>query len=941
MAQGAGDSRSCLCQAQSEGKPLRDAQDSQYKETFRPFGEIPDDKARDEAVNSLVIAARQSQNPEIIKEAVRSEIVLGERNWHLAEPFLREAVRIDQKDPRAQYYLARFEYDQPQSDNATPMPADKKTGERVERAREHLAIAKQNGSPYWRTVGLEAEILNWMARTAVARKLKPDAIATANQALDTLLFDTQNGVITVAARGEKLSGFGRADGPGLVSVLKIGMDRAIAEARKLGGTTDRVSTVTRAALDLAGKMVQDPAMTPFRAEVLLALTQITSAAQPYLAKSDPAAWRNYVAEVQGVLAKAGDSIQSMPLIKFELARIGLTDSWIANRTGNSALSKSLTAKAIEQATEGLKTAEANKLSSNQIDEFHMMLADWKLASGAKAEDVEPHIARLRASTLPLARLQGQFLDAVVAERQGKLDKARKLLQPIAADRTEAHRGLSRRAHLSLANLNMVLSDPSAALASLRELEPTYRKIDELAPIERAWQEELNPGGLDENIAKQIKANLAVAFQIIARHAKDNPNKTVPGELVEGSLNAARSALKKLHPPSAADRSARLAFVAFNTLTNRKNEAEAQLAELATDYPDSLEVLRSRCGLLAKPDDSTDGALNPNGVAAADLLIRNFLSKYEADKGAKLFYAAWLVETKRADRAIEYLNDPKTFPTGRDTSVDRILGMALLQAGKREEAQKVLSSLPHDATLDSLLIRTAITREAGEKHLKDAMSRYENQGQFRIYEAALLLKEKKYEESLKGFASAIEFTEVARNAKAGLILTLGLYAGAEPAKAREAAIRLSSDLPDEAGIYLAAADAALNLSEIGDPTDKWEQTKTFYAALNKWESVAIKNGMPRADMIITKARARLMAGDPDGAKREAVNALAQNPKHVPTMLLLAELYLLTPADPTRAGITSIPRSRSQKGPQTQWCHTSMRGSRLPITTGLALLLSISG
>ncbi len=282
-----------------------------------------------------------------------------------------------------------------------------------------------------------------------------------------------------------------------------------------------------------------------------------------------------------------------------------------------------------------------------------------------------------------------------------------------------------------------------------------------------------------------------------------------------------------------------------------------------------------------------------------MLIRKFLKDYPADKAGRLFYAEWLVGTRRADRAVEYLKDPATFPGGRDAIVDRILGAALLQVGQREEAQKILSSLPHDPTLDTVLIRTAVTREAGEKHLKEALARYENQGQFRIYEAALRLKEGKHEEALKGFSSAIEFTDVSSTAKAGLILTLGSYAKAEPAKARDAAINLSNDLPNEQGLYLAAADAALYLNEIGDPGDKWEQTKTFYAALNMWETVALKNGMPRAEMVITKARARLLAGDPDGAKREAVNALTQNPKHVPTMLLLAELYLMAPADPARA------------------------------------------
>src|SRR5262249_15141703 len=117
--------------------------------------------------------------------------------------------------------------------------------------------------------------------------------------------------------------------------------------------------------------------------------------------------------------------------------------------------------------------------------------------------------------------------------------------------------------------------------------------------------------------------------------------------------------------------------------------------------------------------------------------------------------------------------------------------------------------------------------------------------------------------------------------------------------RDKAIQLSNEMPDEPGIYLAAADAALALNEIGDPTDKWENTRTMYACMGKWESVALKNGMQRPDLVITKAKARLLAGDPNGAQREAVNALAQKPDHVPTMLLIAELSLMPPTDTARA------------------------------------------
>lgn len=886
-----------FAKAHSDGKPIQEDPDPQYNEQFRSFGRIPDIDARIDSITAVRVAGELlgADDPDVLKEALRYELTVSAIQWKIAEPLLRQAVKKpDSKDARAHYYLALYEFSQPDA----PVASDeKKTGERVERARKHLEAAKQNGSAYWRTIGLEAEILEWTVRTGPARKMKPEAITAADRSLEKLLFDPQTGAIAAAQHGEHLSGLGRADGPGLVTILKIGTDRALADARKPAGRPDRLRTVCRAGIDLSSKMAEAPSAKQFLPDVLSQLAKMSNAAQPYLAKADPAAWRAFLTDLQATFDKAGEGGRSIPEVKFQLATMGLAEAMIARRAGQLEQARAMREKAIAMAEEGLKAAEAAKLPSEEIDSFNIMLAEWKLMTGQKTESAESHLNRLRNSTAPRARLTAQFLDAVVAERQGKLEKARKLLQPLALD-TE-HPAIARRANIILANLNMVLGNPAAGLAALRAIEPMYRQLEDMPPIERAWQEELGRGTLDDNISQQIRANLEVALQIALRYRKENPKSSVPAELIETNFRNATDLLKKLRPPSAAERFARLAFVRFNLATGKRNLAEAGLAELASDYPDSIDVLRFRCGALAVPDDSTSGATNPNGIAAADALIRKFLKDYPADKGGQLFYAEWLMGTNRADRAVEYLKDPANFPGGRDAAVSRILGAALLRTGQREEAQKILASLPSDPKLDAVLIQTAVTRESGEKQLQEALNRYENQGRFRIYEAALKLKDRKYVEAIEGFISAAEFTEVAASAKAGLVLALTAYASAEPAKARDEVIKLIGEMKDETGLYLAAAEAALALNEVGDPADKWENKKTMYAAMNKWEELSLKSGKKRSDLAATKAKARLLAGDPDGAKREAVNALAQDPEHVPTMLLLAELYLMSPSEPDRA------------------------------------------
>jgi len=898
-----------FAKAQADGKGIPETTDAQYKETFRALLLIPDADARNEAFNSLRIATSlmgaDPQTPkdlfrDVLKEALRVELVLPIIQWKVAEPLLRKSLELNPNDARSHYFLARFEYDQP-DDNSLPTDVKKKTSERVNRATEHLAAAKKNGAQFWRTAGLEAEILDWPVVTGAARKLKPEAIASAEKALDDLLFTSPTGLIEVAARGENLTNLGRADALGMSRTLLVGIDRALADARKPGGSPDRVRAVARAATELADKLDAEPATKPFVPDVLFAVLQVSIAAQPVLVKADPVGWREHAARIDALVEKSADSIRGRPAINKQLAQLATLNAFQAARAKDPVAAKQLLAKALQITEEGLKAAEEAKLPAAEIDEYHALVAERKLRAGAKVEDIEPHLARLRVSAVPVQKQWGQFLDAAVAERQGKMEKARKLLQTLTADRNNADINVRDRAFQAtvlLFRASKATGDEVAALAALGEIDAKYAS-EQVSPAARAFADE-NIGGPDAVTALRVIGNLAVALQAAVRFTKDNPGKPVPGDLVAGNETAADTLMKKLRPPSTGDRTARLAFANFYRATNRRNLTETRLAELATDYPDSVDVLRARCTLLAAPKDVTATVISEDGVAAADGLIRAFIKAYPGDRAGPLFNAEWLILTNRAAAAADYLKDAANFPGGRDPVIDRILAAALFRSGQRDEAQKILTRLPSDPTTDAILIQAATTREAGEKQLKDALGRqYDDPGLFRVYEAALRLSEGKYEEAIREFASAVEFTRVGAAAKAGLQRALVDYAGVEPAKARDAAVKLTVEMPDEPGLYLAAADAALILDEIGEPADTWEQTKTAWAAMNRWETVAQKAGTPRPDIALAKTYFQLLAGNPDGAKREAANGLTRDPKHVPIMLALADLSLAPPAYTARA------------------------------------------
>lgn len=892
---------------QKEGKPLSELPDPQYNETYRVFV-LPDPENQVEAMFALrtaapLLTADPEVNKDVVKEALRFELALNPISWEVTVPLLRKALELNPKDARANYYLARHEYEQP-IDNNTLSPYEKRSADRMEDARKFLAAAKQHGASlwFWRTAGLEAEILDWPVRTASLKakeKETPKAAAdraAAEKAIDDLLFG-DGGLVAAAGKGERLAGIGMADAKGLVSVLTVGVERAAADARRTGGSHDRLRAVCRAALDLANKMAADPNLRTQLQEVGPAVVGVMGVSQPLLSKADPAAWKELLAGFDAFRVKTPEAVDSSAPARLTLARMASGDAEVAARSGDAARVKELQDRAIRDAEAGLKAAEAAKLPAHQLDEFRVFLVDTKLSAGRRGDEIEPHLVDLRTSTVPRYKLLGQFYDARVLERRGRLDQARKLLDKVVGDRDKNHADVVFLAQVLLAGLAQAAGDPDASLRALREVDNRYNAAD-IPPHARSWADEVL-GGQDAITGGLVVATLQVAANARAKYLKEVPGRTeLPKDRqdqIKSYEDAALNLIQKLKPPTNGDWSARMAAVTYLAATNRRREAEDALERLVTDYPESIGVLRARCQLLAAPVEP--GKPNPNGVAAADLVIRKFLKDYPKNQPAKLFSAEWLMTTGRADEAVKYLSDPETFPAPRDPAVDRALSMALLRTGQREEANKIISKLPADQGLNVLMLRV-LTPEIGAK-LKESLSRYEDQGMYRVTDGAVKLTEGKFEESARAFASAIEFDRVRDGARSGMQSALVAFAEADPAKGRDAAARLAADYPDEAGPYVAAALAALYLEEIGNPADKWDDTRTMYAAVNKWEKVAEKAGGKPADLAVAKAQFRLLAGNIDGARQELITNHNRNQKHVPTILSLAELSLVAPPDTKQA------------------------------------------
>ena len=82
-------------------------------------------------------------------------------------------------------------------------------------------------------------------------------------------------------------------------------------------------------------------------------------------------------------------------------------------------------------------------------------------------------------------------------------------------------------------------------------------------------------------------------------------------------------------------------------------------------------------------------------------------------------------------------------------------------------------------------------------------------------------------------------------------------------------RLSSeaDKAEEPVLYSTAAYAAIKRDDFGSPKDRWERTKSFQAAIGRWQKVSKK--LHQDEIGLFKAQLLIVASRPDLAWNELV------------------------------------------------------------------------
>lgn len=859
-----------FAKSKQDSKPIEEAIDTTSGQKYRSFYAIPDQNDRSKALICLYKASELLPNePELLTDASRAALSSQPLNWVLVERLMKETVKANAKDSRANYFLAKLEFEQPQTDNGQwiPRATDKKDKDRVDEALKYLQHAEESKAPYWRTAHLKAEILSHQlagmkdqtSRTAVAK----------SDDLDKMLF-APGGALDKAVRGEEMTALSMYDGTGLVAVHIIAMQRATAGTAP--DKSEKVKRVVANAVSVVGLLAESKAGTGFVPLAGDATLDLLLEAKRALKPLDADWWKKVTGEAETLFAK-------YPAAVSQPGAVGKRTQLAADATA-----------AMKVLSDGIEAARKAKTPPDQMSVLLTELANMKLLANAPTAEVAPIIDELRGVNAKQTSGRVNYLEGVLAERQGKLANARLHYNKVFEDKeVRPDSALAFITHLRLGPVCLAVGQPSAAVGHLAVVADKM-KAGGFSAEEKAWLEQSTINA-DEVISLQAVAAIRVGLEGIALAARSRPGEPVSGDLKKRTEDNASRFIKTINPQTSAERSARLALAEFELAVRDRDTADKYLAALVADYPSDVTVLRTSVARILMPEE---GKKEPDAAAVgrADIRIDQFLKANPDSRPGKLFKAEWLIRTRRPDEAVAFLNKPENFPD-QDDVVKRMLGGALLQAGNREEAKKVLGQLPQDLGIELAIIRAAGNKEEMEKGLKSALSKFENNGLLRLYDGLLKMNDGKFEEAAREFRAAGEFTSVSSSASALLQRALIAYAGADRKKAIAFIHSLIAETPDQPGLYQAAALAAKYTDDIGQPSDQWEQKKTMYAAANKWAVLSLAAAQPPEVVGMVKVAYHELAGAPLLARQDAVRVLAVKPKHAPALIYLAQSHLFGP------------------------------------------------
>jgi hypothetical protein len=128
---------------------------------------------------------------------------------------------------------------------------------------------------------------------------------------------------------------------------------------------------------------------------------------------------------------------------------------------------------------------------------------------------------------------------------------------------------------------------------------------------------------------------------------------------------------------------------------------------------SVDLLQLEAEMILLPGRGTKPGtpVEKKQIEEADAHIEAFLNSNPASVPGRLFWAVWLTKTGRATEATAYLENPANFPGDKDGRYQRVLALALINAGNRSKGAEVLRRLPSSPEIDAALVRWPAARRS--------------------------------------------------------------------------------------------------------------------------------------------------------------------------------------------------------------------------------------
>lgn len=853
-----------FARAIKDGKPIEQTEDSSNGETFRSFLKIAQADVRNESIACLREAAhRMPKDFAIQQESLRLELLTEKYDWTRIEFLSRNLVAIDPRNVRARYLVARIELAIEMQDVVHPGKAPNR--ERLDAAREHLAVIKQAPSyPLWRVMLLEARAEQW-ATLAAAGPRETRTIRTSKKLAD-LLFHPEQGALARAANRDSFGTLGRFDVEGLIALHRLAIDWGIEEAAmSRASETARLFDCLKAYAVLVDELSANPRATAYWNGMLdtamFSLAKARRALGPFPAEG----WREVRDQFEELARKMADARLSRPYAYALLAQLLSNDAHLEGKQRHLDEKRELEQRATKWIKEGIELARAANEPDTRLVELHTVALEIGGSTADHLQTAAVHIDALKKIGDPRSLAIANLHEAAIFVRQGRLSNAKSSIESVI--RNPQGEDVRPRALALYANILLSLQQPQDATAALRQLKRLREQLKQFSPPERAWMEEFlrDPHELDLML---VISELATAVEKIARLKKELLDGAVFEEIIGTHEQNARNALRDLREQTAAHRVGRTAFAAYYLRTGQLTKATDAVRTLQLEDPKSVEALRLKVALLLTPEQDV-----PDVPGAAERrrreVDRTIESSLESNNSlpAKLLWAEWLIATNRAEQACMYLMNEKEFPDPADLNVKTMLGIAQIQQGNREQGLNHLKELPKTAAIEALLIREDSPMDVREQLLRDAIGKYENNGQFHIMEGERLLTAGKFQESAQAFHQAREFTRVTPQAERGVLRSLLSLTHLDSMAALKLIDRFSEERPNEASLYAVAAYAGLLRGDLGNTWDSWTTTRSMSAALNRWAAAGKQNGMDAASIALFRAHFWQLADQPNRAWAE--------------------------------------------------------------------------